>query len=44
MVVNKTVKEYGIFDEDYPPNQILVNKYRKSDNLGLHVEDTNAFG
>ena len=43
-VIDKTVKEYGIFREDDPPNQILINKYKKSDVLGLHVEDVHAFG
>jgi alkylated DNA repair dioxygenase AlkB len=43
-VIDKTIDEYKIFDKADPPNQVLVNKYKKSDVLGLHVEDTDAFG
>lgn len=44
LLIKRTVEDHHIFDEKDPPNQILVNRYVKSDRLGLHVEDINAFG
>ena len=37
MVIDKTIDEFGIFKAEDPPNQILINKYKKTDVLGLHV-------
>ena len=43
-VIDRLIKDYHLFEESNPPNQILVNRYLKNDKLGLHVEDKQAFG
>lgn len=44
MLVDTSIHQFGIFDKEYPPNQVLVNRYQKRDRLGLHVENVLAFG
>lgn len=34
----------SFLENEESPNQVLVNKYLKRDNLGSHVEDVDAFG
>jgi len=43
-VIDRLIKDYHVFEESNPPNQILVNRYLKNNKLGLHVEDKQAFG
>lgn len=42
-LIDKAIQN-SLFSSEYPPNQILVNRYYRSDKLGLHIEDTSAFG
>jgi alkylated DNA repair dioxygenase AlkB len=42
-LIEKAIK-LDIFEESDPPNQALINRYNRRDRLGLHVEDTAAFG
>lgn len=43
-MIDRLIKDYHVFEESNPPNQILVNRYLKNNKLGLHVEDKQAFG
>lgn len=43
-VIDRLIRNYQVFEESNPPNQILVNRYLKNNKLGLHVEDKQAFG